>query len=97
VGVVDEALAKIGKRRVVAMTIPHFLLAPFVVSRSDCILTIPSRVARAFARLLPIRVLEPPLAISGFDVAMLWHARADEDDAHAWLRREVTDVANGND
>jgi DNA-binding transcriptional LysR family regulator len=94
VGVVDDALAKLGKRRIVAVTLPHFLLAPFVVAQSDCILTVPSRIARAFARLVPIRVLDPPLAVSGFDVAMLWHARAEEDDAHAWLRREVVDLAS---
>ena len=48
-------------RRRVAVTVPHFLIAPFVVSQSDYIVTLAERVAATFANLLPLRLLKPPI------------------------------------
>jgi DNA-binding transcriptional LysR family regulator len=91
-GFVDRALAKLGHQRRVALAIPHFLAAPIVVATSDLILTVPERIARAFARMLPLRILEPPLEVEGFDVTQYWHGRQARDPAHAWFRALVAEV-----
>lgn len=91
-GHVDRALARLGKKRRVVLTVPHFLVAPILVARSDLVLTLPERVARAFAGMLPLRTVEPPLDVEGFSVSAFWHERQARDPAHAWLRSVIVDV-----
>jgi DNA-binding transcriptional LysR family regulator len=92
-GAVDDALEAIGKRRRIALEIPHFLVAPHVVRETDVVLTLAARVARLMAPMLGLRVLPPPLEVPGFSMAMLWHERSHADPAHAWLRRRIAEVA----
>jgi DNA-binding transcriptional LysR family regulator len=89
--VVDRALAKLGRKRRVAISIPHFLAAPAIVASSDVILTMGKRLAKAAGR--DLHLTEAPLALSGFTVAMFWHERQQVDQAHQWLRMLVTDAA----
>ncbi|AKU94171.1 Transcriptional regulator [Labilithrix luteola] len=92
-GVVDEALAKIGKTRRVAVTVPHFLVAPHVVQDTDLVLTLAERVARMFSPMLGLAQFAPPLPIPGFAMSMVWHERMHSDSAHAWLRKVVKEEA----
>jgi len=94
-GHVDRALARHGLRRRVALAIPHFLAAPIVVSRTDLILTLPERVARTMAAMLPLRIVEPPLEVDGFTVSQYWHERQSRDPAHTWFRALVAGVCRG--
>lgn len=88
-GVVDAALTELGARRRVAVAVPHFLLAPHVVAESDLIVTVGERVAAAFAQLLPLRVVEPPVKLPTFDLRMYWHERLHRDPAQQWFREVV--------
>ncbi|EPG8346850.1 LysR family transcriptional regulator, partial [Klebsiella oxytoca] len=36
-----------------------------------------------------LTVVEPPLAVAGFDMLMLWHERWHRDPAHRWLRQQI--------
>jgi len=36
-------------------------------------------------------VVEPPLEVSGYEMAMLWHERSHRDPAHRWLRDYIAD------
>jgi DNA-binding transcriptional LysR family regulator len=91
-GAVDTALAAKGLSRRIALRIPSFLAAPLVVARSDLIVTMPRRPAAEFAALAPLTLVEPPLAIPGFDVSQLWHERQHADLRHTWLRRTVASL-----
>lgn len=91
--VVDSALAAMGKKRRVAISVPHFLVAPHVVRETDVVLTLAERVARALAPLLGLRQLAPPLELEGFSMSMVWHDRQHADPAHAWLRGVIASVA----
>jgi DNA-binding transcriptional LysR family regulator len=91
--VVDTALAALGKKRRVAVEVPHFLVAPHVVRETDVVLTLAERVALALAPLLGLRQLAPPLELSGFSMSMAWHDRQHIDPAHTWLRATVAHVA----
>ncbi len=88
-GIVDQTLAQLGKRRRVALTVPHFLLAPHLVAGSDLVVTLGARVAEAFAAILPLRVLDPPVKLPGFEVRMYWHERHHRDPAQQWFREMV--------
>ena len=94
-GVVEDALAKLGLERRVALAVPHFLVAPHVIARTDLVLTVAERIARAHASFLSLRILEPPLELGGFTIAMSWHERNDQDPGLAWLRGRLIEVATG--
>jgi DNA-binding transcriptional LysR family regulator len=91
--VVDSALAAIGKKRRVAVEVPHFLVAPHVVRETDVVLTLAKRVALVLGPLLGLRQLAPPLELPGFSMALVWHERQHADPAHAWLRSLMVSVA----
>ncbi len=92
---IDQALAKLGKRRQVAARVRYFMAAPLVVARSDLLLTGPSMLIRYFAELVPLQVLAPPIELPTFPEEAYWHERFDEDPAHAWLRGLVKRVTKG--
>lgn len=83
---VDELLEQHGARRRISMRIPHFLGAPFVVARSNLILTIGSALAHYASTILPLKVLPCPLPLPPQRVFMIWHERFNRDPAHRWLR-----------
>jgi DNA-binding transcriptional LysR family regulator len=86
---VDRTLTKHGLQRRVGVSLPHFLVAPFVVAASDHVMTCPSRLADAFARTLPLQVLEPPLVLPTYTIRLYWHERSQREPASAWVRGQV--------
>lgn len=91
-GLVDKILAEQGLARRIAATVPHFLVAPFIIAQSDLIVTVNSRIARTFSRHLPLEVLEPPLALPDYPITLVWHPRHEKDPAGAWLRDKLVEV-----
>ncbi|MBW8727979.1 MAG: LysR family transcriptional regulator [Inquilinus limosus] len=94
---VDIALARLGLSRRVAMRLPHFLVAPMLVAGSDMVLSLPRRLARVAATMVPLAVLELPLQLDPFPMSMIWHERRQDDPAHAWLRRQVVEAVRESD
>ena len=92
-GVVDEALGARGASRRVAVVVPHFLVAPFLVAESDLVLTVAESVARAFAPVLALRVMDPPVELPRAVYWQLWHERTHDDAAHKWLRGVLAEVS----
>jgi DNA-binding transcriptional LysR family regulator len=91
-GATDRALAAMDRARRIAVSVPHFLVAPFLVAGSDLIMVMPERVARHYAATLPLRILEPPVGIEGFAVFQVWHERAEHDPGVTWLRALIKDL-----
>ena len=89
----DDALARKGLRRKIAVTLPNFLVAPHIVAATDLVWTAPGELARAFAGRLPLVLREPPLPVPGFTVKLRWHVRLDRDPGLAWLRQTFHAVA----
>ncbi|HET9953786.1 MAG TPA: LysR family transcriptional regulator [Polyangiaceae bacterium] len=91
--VVDAVLAQRGLERRIALRVTNFLIAPVVVSETDLINTMPSRLARQVAKTYPLRLLPPPLELPRFDYRMYWHPRLDHDPAQRWLRDFIARVS----
>jgi DNA-binding transcriptional LysR family regulator len=94
-GFVDDALARLGHARRVAVMVPHFLVAPHVVAATDLILTLARRIADRLAPSLGLAVLAPPpeLGLEGFTIHALWHERTHADPARRWLRDRIAEAA----
>lgn len=92
-GLVDRELSKLGLKRRVMLSLPQFLVAPFVIAGTDLVATLSSRVARRFVETrVGIAMHEPPIALPTWPLAMMWHRRADAHAATAWLREVVVEV-----
>jgi DNA-binding transcriptional LysR family regulator len=94
-GTVDAALARVGRERRVIAAVPHFLPALAAVADSRAVVTLPRRVAEAYAARFGLRCFAPPLPIRPFVVGAAWHRRTDADPAQRWLREQVAAVADG--
>lgn len=91
-GVVDTVLEERGRKRRVALRVPSFLLAPWLIATSDMVVTAPRGLCDATAPLFGLRVLEPPVPLPGFDVFLGWHERTHESAPHRWLRATLVEV-----
>lgn len=92
VGLIDEWLAERGLARRIALIVPHFLSAPFIVEKTDMILSLPERIANEFIGLAPLRILPVPIELPAYDLVMVWHPLREPDPAHRWLRDQIADV-----
>lgn len=92
IGVIDEWLAERGLERRIALIVPHFLSAPFIVSKTDMLLSLPLRIAERFVRLAPLKILPVPIELPVYDLVMVWHPLREKDPAHRWLREQILAV-----
>jgi DNA-binding transcriptional LysR family regulator len=91
-GVIDEWLAERGLERRIALIVPHFLPAPFIVAKTDMLLSLPLRIAEQFVRLAPLKILPVPIDLPVYDLVMIWHPLREKDPAHRWLREQIMAV-----
>lgn len=92
-GPLDDELARVGRTRRIAVSVPHFLVAPYIVATSDLVWTAPSDLAHHFVRRLPLSLRPLPIALPAFTVMMRWHRRVDRDPGLAWLRARLHEVS----
>lgn len=90
-GIVDTALATLGRRRRVAMTVPSFPAAIWIVAASDLIATLPKAITDRAAR-HEVEVREVPIALPSSDAYLWWHPRFQHDPGHVWWRQTLTDA-----
>ena len=91
-GWVDTVLEQQNLQRHVAISVPHFLVAPFIVAKTNLVVTLAERIAKAYIQVLNLRIFSLPLASEGFPVTMLWHTKNNDDSTHTWLRRIISEL-----
>jgi DNA-binding transcriptional LysR family regulator len=91
-GMVDRHLVARGLTRKCPLALPHFITTPFHVARTDCVSTVPRRVAAYYSKILPLQVADVPLELPPINIGLVWHARVEGDVAHRWLRKMITDA-----
>lgn len=92
-GVVDDKLEAMGRGRRVILGLPGFLPALAAASDSGALVTLPARVARAFAAGFGLVTAEPPIPVRHFAVSVFWHRRNEADPGTIWLRRVIAGAA----
>ena len=76
-GVTDKALAEVGLARNVVLS---------VLASTDLVAMLPSRLVRGNPAL---QVVDAPLQVPGYEMAMFWGERSHRDPAHKWLREHL--------
>ncbi|NTZ99087.1 LysR family transcriptional regulator [Pseudomonas koreensis] len=85
---IERALTALRERRRVAISLPHWSVAPQLISGTDLILTVSSRSVRDIDQQQLI-VLPPPFEIAPFTFVLAWHKRRGGDQALNWLNRRI--------
>jgi DNA-binding transcriptional LysR family regulator len=88
----DEALAKIGRKRHVVMTMPVFSGVYRAVAGSDLIALLPTTLAHQVAPSVGLDVLLPPMPVATAQLVQVWHRRFTSSPAHVWLRGQIADL-----
>ena len=83
---VESALLAAGLHRRIALRVPHFMVVPMILARTDLIATLPGRIARSFAQMGEFKALAPPVRIPPANVQVHWHERFTEDAGNRWMR-----------
>ena len=84
-GVVDAALARLGRSRQVMASLPLFLPALAAVQATGALATIPKRLAERFAASFGLDVLPLPLDVRSFEVSAVRHRREARSAFHIWV------------
>jgi DNA-binding transcriptional LysR family regulator len=90
--VMEAELRKHGFGGTTRLIVPQFMVLPLVIANSDLRVLMPSRLAKAFALLVPIKILRPPLPLKPYDIRVYWHERFHQDPANRWLRRSFVEL-----
>jgi DNA-binding transcriptional LysR family regulator len=93
-GFIDEALASLGRKRHVVLTVNQFFTAGRVVANSNLLTVLPRHFVSVtgIAEQLVLRPL--PFNVSPVNVDALWHRRSQQRGAHVWLRQAVARAAD---
>ncbi len=89
-GVVDVHLEKLGRERRVVLGLPAFLPALAAAAASNALVTLPARVAQAFADRFGLATQKPPLDLPSFSVSVVWHRRNDADPQTQWIKSQLS-------
>jgi len=82
-----------GMSRQVVASASAFNALPLLVVGTQRIATMHTRLARMYARMLPVKLLAPPFEIPPLTLVMQWNRHHDLDAAHLWLRERLVEVA----
>lgn len=91
--VIDEAVARHGRRLSQSFLVQNFLTILATLPGTDIIATMPSSLARFFAAYYPLQVLPPPLRLPRVRYAAYWHERRQKDAGHRWMREALLQAA----
>jgi DNA-binding transcriptional LysR family regulator len=92
-GALDEAMAKIGRSRSIAMTAQDAQSALAIVSRTDMVALVPRRLATACAQQYDLKLFEPPYRSPAIDMEVLWRRDLGPTAAIDWLRGRLRAAA----
>lgn len=91
-GLGDDALARIGRERNVAMTLPVFSGVYRAVAGSDLIALLPSALAQRVANSANLDVFAPPIPVDPARLFLIWRRRFSDSPPHQWLRERITEL-----
>jgi len=96
-GIFDDILENANAKRRIAVSVSHFLLAPYLLEDSDMVGVFTRRVSATLRRSFKLEERELPLNLAGFEASMAWHLRSERDPAMTWLRGQIKQLCSAYD
>ena len=91
-GWVDEALAKLGRKRDIKAYTRNYHVAMQLALEGDLIATLPTRSAMLHKKDPNYKILPPPFEIPEIDLKMIWSPLLHHDSSHIWFRQLVIET-----
>lgn len=91
-GIVDEALADLGRSRTVCAATSHFAALGYLLKDSDYLATLPGHAATAIARVAGLQALPCPLSLPRYPVELGWRSSGPLDPLVERVRTAVLEV-----
>jgi DNA-binding transcriptional LysR family regulator len=95
-GWVDEALARLGKKRNITVFTRNYHVAMQLALEDDLIATLPMRAALLHKNDINYTIVKPPFEIPDMELKMIWSPLLHHDASHIWFRHLVMAAANDN-
>lgn len=92
-GYVDEALASLGRKRRIVVTVNQFFTAGRVVAGSDLLTVLPRHFVRMTGMAHEFVLRDLPFEVAPVLIDSLWHRRQGQRSDHAWLRLAIAAAA----
>lgn len=92
-GWVDEALTKLGAKRVISLFTRHYQAALLLAEHNDLVVTIPTLAASSMQENPNVAILEPPFEIPRMRLKMVWSPLLQHDPGHRWMRKLIKSVS----
>jgi DNA-binding transcriptional LysR family regulator len=92
-GLVDEALAQLGRERRILLTVNQFFTAGRVVANSDLVTVLPKHLIASTGAAEQLIWRELPFQLPAVHLDMLWHERDGRSPAHRWLRKNLESLS----
>jgi DNA-binding transcriptional LysR family regulator len=93
-GWVDEALARLGKKRDIKVFTRNYHVAMQLTHEDELIATLPTRAALIHKSDSNYTILKPPFDIPDIELKMIWSPLLHHDASHIWFRQLVIEAAN---
>jgi DNA-binding transcriptional LysR family regulator len=94
-GFTDEALASLGRKRRIVLTVNQFFTAGRVTLQSDVLTVLPRHFVRVADSTGELVIKRLPFDVPVVHVDALWHRSTHQSSAHQWLRSAVERSARG--
>jgi DNA-binding transcriptional LysR family regulator len=83
---INARLEKAGIARSVHFQVPHFTAVPYIISATDMVVTVPSKLAEQACGPFGLSFIQPPLRLPALHTNIFWHRRYNQDTGNQWLR-----------
>ena len=92
-GWVDEALARLGKKRDIKVFTRNYHVAMQLAYEDNLIATLPSKAAQLHKNDANFTIIKPPFDIPDIELKMIWSPLLHHDASHIWFRQLVIAAA----
>ena len=91
-----EDFLRINKRipRKVMAEVRQYVAIPGLITQTDCIATVPKKMAEYYAQHQAIKIFPFPFEIEKTKTFMIWHKAMNQDQGHQWLKQKTLDLIN---
>ncbi len=94
IGIIDEALATLGRARKVRASTTHFAALPYLLKGTAAVATLPAHAAQAIAALTGLALVPCPLPLPRYPIELGWRTSAQIDPAVVRVREAIAACFN---